>query len=134
MPSVAYVQRSEWNVRDSDAAVLLSIAPTLSDGSKKTMEFAREYNKPRLDLHPEIENPADKLRTFLKANSVEVLNVAGPRAIKERGVGEFVMRTLDKAFTDIGGRRGGHRQQSERPGGKRQLKPRHSRGAQQMTW
>src|SRR5258708_37686607 len=103
MPSVAYVQRSEWNVRDSDAAVLLSIAPTLSDGSKKTMEFAREYNKPRLDLHPEIENPADKLRTFLKANSVEVLNVAGPRAIKEPGVGEFVMRTLDKAFTDIGG-------------------------------
>src|SRR5258708_39104802 len=103
MPSVAYVQRSEWNVRDSDATVLFSIEPTLTDGSKKTMEFAREYNKPRLDLHPEIENPADKLRTFLKANSVEVLNVAGPRAIKEPGGGEFVMRTLDKAFTDIGG-------------------------------
>ncbi len=90
-------------MRDSDATVLFSIEPTLTDGSKKTMEFAREYNKPRLDLHPEIENPADKLRTFLKANSVEVLNVAGPRAIKEPGVGEFVMRTLDKAFTDIGG-------------------------------
>ena len=82
---------------------MFSIEPTLTGGSKKTMEFAREYNEPRLYLHPDIENPADKLRTFLKANSVEVLNVAGPRASKEPGVREFVMRTLDKAFTDIGG-------------------------------
>jgi Circularly permutated YpsA SLOG family len=88
-PSAAYVQRTEWNVHDSDATVLFSIEPTLTGGSKKTMEFARECNKPRLYLHPKIENPADKLRTFLKANSVEVLNVAGLRASKEPGWGSL---------------------------------------------
>jgi hypothetical protein len=38
-PSVSYVQRTEWNVRDSDATVLFSIGRTLTGGSPKTMEF-----------------------------------------------------------------------------------------------
>jgi Circularly permutated YpsA SLOG family len=41
-PSASYLQPTEWNVRDSDATVLFSIQPTLSGGSKRTMEFARE--------------------------------------------------------------------------------------------
>ena len=41
-PSSSYLQRTEWNVRDSDATVLFSIQPILSGGSKRTMEFARE--------------------------------------------------------------------------------------------
>jgi len=39
-PSVSYVQGTEWNVLDSDATVLFPILPTLSGGSKRTMEFA----------------------------------------------------------------------------------------------
>jgi hypothetical protein len=46
---------------------------------------------------------ADALRVFVEKHGVKVLNVAGPRASKEPEAGEFVMRTLDKAFTDIGG-------------------------------
>src|SRR6202011_5716034 len=34
--SVCYLQRTEWNVRDSDGTVLFSIAPILGGGSKKT--------------------------------------------------------------------------------------------------
>ena len=45
-PSVAYIQRTEWNVRDSDATVLFSIEPTLSGGSKKTIAFARKHKNP----------------------------------------------------------------------------------------
>jgi hypothetical protein len=44
-PSASYLQRTEWNVRDSDATVSFSIQPTLSGGSKRTMEFARKHNK-----------------------------------------------------------------------------------------
>jgi hypothetical protein len=97
-PSAAYVQRTEWNVRDSDATVLFSINPRLSGGSKKTMEFARKHKKPRLHLHPGIPDAAIKLRTFRKENSVQVLNVAGPRSSNEPGVGKFVIRTLEEAF------------------------------------
>jgi hypothetical protein len=46
---------------------------------------------------------ADALRVFVEKHKLKVLNLAGPRASKERGVGEFVMSTLDEAFTDIGG-------------------------------
>ena len=40
-PSSSYLQRTEWNVRDSDATVLFSIESALTGGSKKTVEFAR---------------------------------------------------------------------------------------------
>src|ERR1700746_4109837 len=40
-PSASYIQRTEWNVRDSDATILFSVEPTFSGGSKRTMEFAR---------------------------------------------------------------------------------------------
>jgi len=49
-PSSSYLQRTEWNVRDSDATVLFSIQPTSSGGSKRTMEFARAHKKPNLHL------------------------------------------------------------------------------------
>ena len=42
-PSAAYLQRTEWNVRDSDATVLFSIEPTLTGGSLKTVGFARKH-------------------------------------------------------------------------------------------
>jgi hypothetical protein len=44
-PSASYIQRTEWNVRDSDATVVFSIEPTLTGGSLKTMEFARKQKK-----------------------------------------------------------------------------------------
>jgi hypothetical protein len=106
-PSSSYLQRTEWNVRDSDATVLFSIQPTLSGGSKRTMEFARKQEKPCLHLCAADSAPADRLKAFTEEHRVTILNVAGPRASNEPGVGEFVMRILDKAFgeTDEGVRR-----------------------------
>ena len=49
-PSASYIQRTEWNVRDSDATVLFSLNRVLSSGSKKTLEFARHHRKPHLHL------------------------------------------------------------------------------------
>ena len=88
-PSIAYIQRTEWNVRDSDATVLFSIEPTLTGGSLRTMEFARKHKKPRLHLHPGISEVADKLSVFVQENSVKVLNVARPRVSTEPGVGSL---------------------------------------------
>ena len=102
-PTASYIQRTEWNVRDSDATVLLSIGPTLSGGSKKTMEFARKHKKPWLHLCAGETDAAGKLRLFVENHRVKVLNVAGPRASKEPGVGEFVMTVLEKDFGDSQG-------------------------------
>src|SRR4249919_2292872 len=45
-PSANYIQRTEWNARDSDGTVVFSIAETLTGGSKKTAELARKHGRP----------------------------------------------------------------------------------------
>jgi hypothetical protein len=77
---------------------LFSIDPTLTGGPKKTVAFGLEHKKPCLHLCAADETAADKLRAFVAEHGVKVLNVAGPRASKEPGVGEFVVRTLEEAF------------------------------------
>ena len=97
-PSAAYIQRTEWNVRDSDATVLFSVNPALTGGSESTVEFARGHGKPCMHLCAGDKRAADALRIFIEKHGVKVLNVASPRSSKEPGVGEFVMRTLQEAF------------------------------------
>ena len=79
-PSESYIQRTEWNVRDSDATILLSIEPTLTGGSLRTLEFAGEHKKPCQHLYAGDVSGADKLKAFIDEHGVKVLNVAGPRA------------------------------------------------------
>ena len=91
-------------MRDSDATVLFSIEPTLTGGSLKTMDFARKRKKPRHHLCAGDNAAANKLKAFVEEHRVKILNVAGPRASKDPGVGDFVMTVLEKAFGDSQGR------------------------------
>jgi Circularly permutated YpsA SLOG family len=43
--SASYLQRNEWNVRDSDATVLFSLASELTGGSKKTARVREEASQ-----------------------------------------------------------------------------------------
>jgi len=95
---VAYVQRTEWNVRDTGGTVIFSIGPVLTGGSKKTAEFAVKHNKPCLHAHSGQEDVVQALRDFVADNEIKTLNVAGPRASKEPGVAEFVRDVMEKAF------------------------------------
>ena len=96
--SASYLQRTEWNVRDSDATILFSIAPTLSGSSKKTVEFTRKHNKPCVHIHAAMPDAPQRLKTFLDDNVIKVLNVAGPRGSKEPKLQEFVIEMLNRAF------------------------------------
>ena len=98
-PTSDYAQRTEWNVRDSDATVIFSIAATLTGGSKHTGELARHYRKPCLHLSRERdgEAAARKLLDFLAEHKINVLNVAGPRQSQEPDVGRFTRETLEQA-------------------------------------
>jgi hypothetical protein len=107
-PSPSYLQRTEWNVRDSDATVIFSISPRLSGGSKKTLEFARKHKKPCLHLHVAQDDAPEQLRRFLAESKIEILNVAGPRASAQPDVGQFVIATLDRAFGIGRERQSGH--------------------------
>src|ERR1035437_10687568 len=45
-----YVQRTGWNVRDSDGTVVFSVAAELTGGSKKTVFLAHKHGKPVLRI------------------------------------------------------------------------------------
>lgn len=79
-PKTELAQRTEWNVRDSDATLVLVLERPLSGGSLLTAELARSYRRPlrvvELAADPD---PAD-LRPWLAEHQVRTLNVAGPRA------------------------------------------------------
>lgn len=99
-PSDAYLERTEWNVRDSDGTLILSLAETLTGGSKRTAELAGRHGKPCLHLAKDAghSDAAEQVSRFVRTNDIRVLNVAGPRASTEPRVGHFVRAILDRAF------------------------------------
>jgi len=99
-PSSGYVQRTEWNVRDSDGTVIFTIADRLKGGSLMTAQFARKLSKPCLHLAAMRHgvDHAAVLRCFIQQHQLKVMNVAGPRASGEPTVGKFVTNTLRAAL------------------------------------
>jgi hypothetical protein len=92
-PSAEPAERTAWNVRDSDATLVLSFgAPR--DGSALALAEAERLGRPSLALRlDEAADPA-ALRAWLDAHRVGRLNVAGPRESEEPGVGEAAARFL----------------------------------------
>ena len=98
-PSEGYAQRTEWNVRDSDATVIFSISRTLTGGSKLTEDLARKWKRPFLHLSLNgSENAAQILNDFLDQYFIRTLNIAGPRDSTEPGIGDFVQEVLSEAY------------------------------------
>jgi hypothetical protein len=94
-PSASYLQRTEWNVRDSDATLVFTMSETLSGGSKRTADFAGKHGKPWLHVRPGV-HPKYVAR-FLAKHSVTRLNIAGSRASTAPGVAALVDDTLTAA-------------------------------------
>jgi Circularly permutated YpsA SLOG family len=102
-PSRRYAQRTEWNIRDSDATAVFSMVREVTGGTALTIALAERLGKPCLHLSSEAisasgADPADELLAFLREYHISRLNVAGPRASQEPLVGEFVRHTLVAAL------------------------------------
>ncbi len=95
-----YLQRTEWNVRDSDATVIFSIKADLMGGSLATQKLADKHLKASLhltSLQSPVEN-ATQLRGFIRKHEIKVLNIAGPRASGEPELRPLVQTVLDELF------------------------------------
>jgi hypothetical protein len=100
-PSARLAQRTEWNVRDSDATVIFSQSARLSGGSLKTWDACKKFHQPVLHLAAEtftVAESAIRLRQFVREHSVRKLNAAGPRKSEETGAGRFARAVLAAAF------------------------------------
>lgn len=106
-PSSNYLERTGWNVRDSDATIVFTMtAAGLTSGTLKTAEIADRMGKPILHLwpagahDPAERHPAARLRQFLFRHQVVTLNVAGPRASQQPGVYPLVWDTLEASLAE----------------------------------
>ncbi|MEI6279089.1 MAG: putative molybdenum carrier protein [Verrucomicrobiae bacterium] len=100
-PSANYLQRTEWNVRDTDGTVVFTLAKEVTGGSLRTIEFAQKHKKPCLHISARgsgYMGAALPLQEFVAEHGIRRLNVAGPRASKEPGVWQFAYQTIDDAF------------------------------------
>jgi hypothetical protein len=95
-PSSKYLERTEWNVRDSDATVIFTLDEKLDGGSKKTAEIAKRLNKPYIHMRPRV-SPSNLIK-FLERHQVKTLNIAGKRETSAPGIGLFVNLVLNQSL------------------------------------
>jgi len=95
-PTKDELERTEWNVRDSEASVVFTLGEKATGMAQKTVSFARKTKKPCLHLHRGLLGLPDKLVAFLEKHYVRRLNIVGPSEAKEPGLYDWVMDTLDK--------------------------------------
>src|SRR5271170_8055413 len=74
----AYAQRTEWNVRDSEATLILTRGQP-SGGTALTIELAQRLGKPHLIVDLDADPDAGEVQAWIGSNKVGLLNVAGPR-------------------------------------------------------
>jgi hypothetical protein len=96
-PLSNYLQRTEWNVRDSDATVIFTLSDVLDGGSKRTAQFADKLHRPWLHFRPAVHPKF--LAQFLARHKVTTLNVAGKRESSAPGVYRFVVDTLERTLS-----------------------------------
>lgn len=100
-PSADPAQRTAWNVRDSDATLVLVRGP-VRGGTLLTVGVAERFRKPVrvVDLDPESE--ADAARGWLAWTVPRVLNVAGPRESEAPGVYRLTRGFLRRVWSPGG--------------------------------
>ena len=94
-PAHDYQQRTRWNVRDSDATLIVSRAAELSGGSAYTARCAERLRRPWRHVHPGAD-PIGAVRAFLEQHRVRTLNVAGPRISTDPAIYDYVFSVLQR--------------------------------------
>lgn len=106
-----YRVRTELNVQDSDATLIIKRGP-LRGGTKLTQSCAFQQGKPLYVVDLDEGADVEDVRQWLVEHKVEVLNVAGPREgsvpgiyAEARGLLEAVLRGMK--VQNAGSRQGG---------------------------
>lgn len=100
-PKESYLQRTEWNTRDSDGTVVFTFAAQPTGGSKRTIDYAQKHGKPWLHISKHsggYQDHALTLQRFIAENKISKLNIAGSRESKDPGIHGWVMQVLEDAF------------------------------------
>jgi hypothetical protein len=103
LPDGGYRERTAGNVRESDGTLIIHPGLPLQGGTKATADFCVEMKRPVMLIDASRSSSAEgagQLADFVRANQVEVLNVAGPRASEWPQGYAFAVETLTEFLHD----------------------------------
>jgi hypothetical protein len=96
-PWSGYPQSTEWDVRDTDGTLVLTLGEP-DRGTALTVRLAARYHRPCLVVDLGGAPDVEAVRAWARENRVGTLNVAGPRESSSPGVyaraAEFLRRLL----------------------------------------
>ncbi len=94
-PSADPAERTTWNVRDSDATLILARGE-LAGGSALSAREAQARGRPLRVARLDAADPGvlDETRAWLARHTPRVLNVAGPRESEDPGIAAAAARFL----------------------------------------
>ncbi len=96
-----YSIRTEWNVRDADATLIISAKP-LEGGTLLTEQYALKWKKPCFIFSPEAHKDALSVQHWLQQLNITDLNVAGPRETKSPGIYQYTFKLLTEVLMGVG--------------------------------
>ena len=93
-------QRTDWNVRDSSALMVLvgKEGLSVSKGTERALAQARALVKPCIVIDTEDPNAIGLARGFLGARNGEAVCIAGPRQSEAPGIYAKARRVLAKSL------------------------------------
>ena len=105
-PQVPRSLRTEWNVRDSDATLIIypSGVSSLDPGTAFTVISTVHHEKPLLICDPSDPKSAEKIMSWLEKFVVNKLNVAGASESMVPGIGGIsyhFLKLVFKSYLDI---------------------------------
>ena len=110
-PNIPRSQRTEWNVRDSDATLVIrsgeashSDAATEEGADRGTdwaMQCAKRHGRPLFVCDVSDPDAKRKIQEWLKQIPIKVLSVGGPAESTSPGIGVRAYRLLRDVFEDL---------------------------------
>ena len=99
-PDVAHAQRTEWNVRDSDALMVFVDGGGLSvsKGTALALKQAQAMGKPHIVIDVDSPDAPTQAKDFLHSSNARAVCIAGPRESEAPGIYRKAREVLLKAF------------------------------------
>ena len=90
-------ERTEWNVRDADATLVLTRSNASSPGTSFALSRVERYAKPSLIVDIDARDAAERIRAWLgKHPAIHVLGIGGPRESEARGIYRSALAVLTR--------------------------------------
>ncbi len=86
-PDVPRSQRTQWNVRDSEGTLILTMQGVTCAGTQATLMFAEQYGCPVCLVVLDADDALKIARSWLERVDPQTLNVAGPSETSAPGIG-----------------------------------------------